>query len=351
MNKSDPTKLVGKILVTGGAGYLGSVLVPILLSRGYRVKVFDRFFFGREPLNGVVGNKSLQLITGDVRFIKENMLEGVEAIIDLAALSNDALGELNPEITLDINFRSRVRLVDKAKKAGVRKYILASSCSVYGFYNGLLDENSTTSPKTTYAKASLLAEKGVLKRCNDNFSVTVLRLGTLFGVSPRMRFDVVVNSMALSLFKKGNIIVYGGAQWRPLVHVSDAAYAFLLSLEADKKYVSGEIFNIGATSQSVQIYTLAKKILREISPRADLLHMDTTHDTRSYKVSCEKIKKILNYKTSITPVSGVREVYQALQSGKVSDTRKTKTFEWYKGLLNKDRKLFTKTVISKVLNE
>lgn len=323
-------------LITGGGGYLGSVLVPMLLSRGHKVIVIDRFFWGKEVFKKHTKNKNLILVKKDTRSIQRKDLKEVDIVIDLASLSNDPTGEINPKNTLDINYLARVRTAKISKSVGVKKYILASSCSVYGFRNVMLDEKSKLSPITTYAKASALAEKNTLKLRSNKFSVTVLRQGTLYGISPRMRFDLVVNTMCLSYFKDKHISILGGEQWRPLLHVADSARAFIMVAESNEKKVNGEIFNVGEDKQNYQIKNLAKLIAKALDNNPKIVIENTQSDFRSYKVSFKKISKKLGFKTKENPSSTAKEIYTALKTNKIKFTLRTKTLDWYIHLLSKD---------------
>ena len=324
------------ILITGGGGYLGSVIAPMLLERGYNVKIIDRFFWGKNIFAPYFGNKNLTLIEADTRFYLEDYLKNTDAVIDLAALSNDPAAEINPKITMDINCHARVRTAEMARKMGVKKYILASSCSVYGFNDNIADESSKTNPLTTYAKASCLAEEGILKLAQKNFCVTALRQGTLYGLSPRMRFDLALNTMALSVFKKNSVSVEGGQQWRPIVHVKDSANAFIKIAEADPKKINREIFNVGGSGQNFQIKNLALLIAKAINPKCQIITGKEKKDARSYQVSFEKIKNTIEYRPEISPEAGAKEVFNALKTGSVKDEIHTKTIDWYKHLLSKD---------------
>jgi len=322
-----------KVLVTGGAGYIGSILIQLLLERGYKVKCLDRFFFGRETLSHVAGDRNLEIIKDDIRWFDPSILEGVDAVMDLAALSNDPTGELNPELTMDINYRGKVRVAKLAKKYGVSRYILASSCSVYGFQEGMLNENSPTNPLTTYAKANLLAENEILPLGDDGFTVTALRQATVYGLSPRMRFDLAINGMVLGFFKNGKIpILRDGNQWRPFVHVRDTSRAFITVLEAEPEKVNGEIFNVGSNEQNVQIFPLAQLVAEAIGLPFEYEWYGFP-DNRSYQVSFDKIAQVLNFKPEFTPKEGAKEVYDALSEGRVKDDLKTITVKWYKHLL------------------
>ncbi|RLI78910.1 SDR family NAD-dependent epimerase/dehydratase [Archaeoglobales archaeon] len=322
-----------KVLVTGGAGYIGSVLIPMLLERGYKIKCLDRFFFGKETLYEVMGDPNLELIKDDIRWFDPSILRGVDAVIDLAALSNDPTGELDPFKTMDINYKGRVRVANLAKKYGVEKYILASSCSVYGFQDEIVNENSPTNPLTTYAKANLMAEKETLPLADDKFCVTVLRQATVYGLSPRMRFDLAINGMVLGFYKHGKIpIMRDGTQWRPFVHIKDTSKAFIMVLELSPDVVNKEVYNVGSNDQNVQIMPLAKLIAESIGIPFNFEWYGSP-DKRSYRVDFTKIKKSLGFKPKFTPKDGAREVYDALVEGKVTDSIKTRTVEWYKYLI------------------
>ncbi|MEW6048041.1 MAG: NAD(P)-dependent oxidoreductase [Bacillota bacterium] len=324
-----------RVLVTGGAGYIGAVLTETLLAAGHSVRCLDRFFFGRDAVAHLEREypDRLELVRGDVRWVGGEVFDSVDAVMDLAALSNDPTGELDPKKTLEINFEGRARIARLAKEHGVRRYILASSCSIYGFQDGVLDESSTPNPLTTYAKANLEAEKHVLPLANSDFTVVVLRQATVYGLSPRMRFDLAINGMVLGLFKKGTIpILRDGTQWRPFVHVRDTVRAFLLSLEAEPSAVSGQVFNVGADEQNLQIFPLAQTVAEAVGVpfRYEWYGLP---DHRSYRVSFKKVRSVLGFEPSYTPSEGAREIHEALRTGAVTDGMKTITLQWYKHLL------------------
>ena len=322
-----------EVLVTGGGGYIGSVLTSLLLERGYKVKCLDRFFFGKETLADIAGDPNLEIIKDDIRWFSPEILQNVDAVMDLAALSNDPSGELDPSKTMEINYKGRVRVANLAKKYGVSKYILASSCSIYGFQDEIVSEESPTNPLTTYAKANLSAENDVLPLADNNFCVTILRQATVYGLSPRMRFDLAINGMVLGFYKNGKIpIMRDGTQWRPFVHVKDTSRAFITVLESDPDTVNKEIFNVGSNNQNVQILPLAKLIAESIDLPFNFEWYGSP-DKRSYRVDFTKIERILGFKPKYTPKEGAREVYDALIEGKVTDSIKTRTVEWYKYLL------------------
>jgi nucleoside-diphosphate-sugar epimerase len=320
------------VLVTGAGGYIGSVLVPMLLGVGYRVIAVDRFFFGRETLPDE--RPDLDVLVQDIRRLEPQVFEGVGAVIDLAALSNDPSGELDPEKTWAINHRGRVRVATLAKAAGVARYILPSTCSVYGFQEGLLDETAAVNPLTTYAQANLQAERDVLPLADASFCAVVLRQATVYGLSARMRFDLAINGMVRGFFKNGKIpILRDGTQWRPFVHVHDTAQAMLRMLEADPRLISGQIFNVGSDDQNVQIMPLAQTVAEAIGvPFAFEWYGDPDH--RSYRVSFDKIRRVVQYSPSYGPSDGAREVYDALRASRVDpDDPRTITVRWYRHLI------------------
>ena len=308
------------VLVTGGGGYIGSVLIPMLLEGGYKVKCLDRFFFGEETLADVAGDPNLEIIKDDIRWFDPKILQDVDAVMDLAALSNDPSGELDPSKTIEINYKGRVRVANLAKKYGVSKYILASSCSVYGFQDEIVNEKSQTNPLTTYAKANLSAENEVLPLADDSFCVTVLRQATVYGLSPRMRFDLAINGMVLGFYKNRKIpIMRDGTQWRPFVHVKDTSRAFIMVLDSDPSTVNKEIFNVGSNDQNLQILPLAKLIAEAIDLPFEFEWYGSP-DKRSYRVDFTKIERVLGFKLKYTPRKGAREVYDALVEGKITDS-------------------------------
>jgi nucleoside-diphosphate-sugar epimerase len=323
-------------MVTGGAGYIGSVLMRHLLDRGFDVVCLDRFFFGMDSVSDI--SDRIKIVRGDVRWFDPDILNGVDAVFDLAALSNDPAGELDPQKTLDINYKGRARVADLAKKHGVSRYVLASSCSIYGFQEQLITEDSPVNPLTTYAKANYLAEQAALPLAEKGFTVTVLRQATVYGFSHRMRFDLAINGMALGFFKSGKIpIMRDGQQWRPFVHVKDTSRAFTAALEADLSLVNGQTFNVSSDNQNVQIFGLAKLVAESIGVPFQYEWYGSP-DNRSYRVSFEKIKRVLNYTTSYSPKEGAKEVFDALKEGRLNgDDPRTITVKWYKHLLESQR--------------
>lgn len=319
------------VLVTGAGGYIGTTLVPMLLGEGYRVRVVDRFFFGRGLLPD---HPNLEIVVEDTRKLTAAHVDGADAIIDLAAISNDPSGELFRQATLDINHRARVRTAGLGKKAGVRRYVLPSSCSIYGAQEEgvTADETSPSNPLTTYARANELAEHGVLALADESFCVVVLRQATVYGISPRMRFDLAVNGMTYGAWKTGQLpLMRDGTQWRPMVHVRDTARALMFMLEADPATVNGETYNVGSASNTYQISALGE-VVQACVPKDVEIEWYGDPDLRSYRVAFGKIET-LGYRAEKTAEDGVAEICRALDAGAVDRTIETITLDWYKELL------------------
>lgn len=337
-----------KVLVTGGAGYIGSILINHLLKEGYDVTCLDRFFFGDEYLKELSQTHNLSLIKDDIRWFNPDILNGIDVVLDLAAISDDPKNELDPVLTFDINQFGRFRVANLSKRHGVQKYILASSMSVYGFQSKPIDENSKISPISIYAQSHANVEKDVLPLNDEKFSVTALRFATVYGLSPRMRFDLAVNSMALNIYKKRIIPLRGGGkQWRPFIHLKDVARAYQKTMEAEQRTVSGQIFNVGSNNQNLQINKLAQMIGNSIGLPYKIEEYGTI-DKRSYVGNFDKIKRDLNFNTTKTPQDGSLEIYKALQNKLVTDSENSKTISWYKHLIEM-KKLMDSILINNII--
>ncbi|MCD6162470.1 MAG: SDR family oxidoreductase [candidate division Zixibacteria bacterium] len=322
------------VLVTGAGGYIGSVLTPKLLQKGYHIKAIDRFFFGLEKLSSHV---NLEIIRDDSRRLTDDHFKDVDYVIDLVALSNDPASEMFSDATWEINYQSRVNNAKRAKKMGVKRYILPSSCSIYGFTEDIVDETSRTNPLSTYSKANKKAEQGVLPLADDNFAVIVMRQATVFGFSPRMRFDLAINGMTYGAWKTHKLpLMRDGSQYRPMVHVQDTTDVMLLLLEHDSDMISGQIFNVGSEQCNYQIRSLAG-IVSDVVSRMTNSKVDIEWygdpDHRSYRVNFSKIEKTLNWQAKYSGENGVVEIVEALKNGQTDKTSKTITLQWYNELV------------------
>jgi nucleoside-diphosphate-sugar epimerase len=315
------------------------VLVDELVNGGYRVTAVDRYFFGEEVFQQHRANPNFRQMKADIRDLRPQDFEGVNTVCDLAALSNDPSADLDPQLTESINFAGRLHVAKCARAAGAKRYILSSSCSVYGVGDGdALDETATARPLTNYAKASLRAEEHTKELMTDDFSWTAVRNATVFGLSRRMRFDLVINLMTLNAVQKGKIFILGGGrQWRPLVHVRDAAQAFIHIMQAPRDKVHGQLFNVGFGNY--QVLGLAY-IVRETLPfpiEVELAPDDM--DKRNYKISFEKLRTFLGSGPRLTIPEGIREIYEAIKAGRVFPGPETSTVGWYRALLEAERLL------------
>lgn len=331
---------MSKVMVTGAGGYIGTQLVRDLVANGNDVVALDRYFFGMEPMQEFINNPKVQIVKNDIRDLVEKDFQNIDAVCDLACLSNDPAGEIDPELTYQINRDGRIHVAKTAKKAGVKKYIISSSCSVYGQGgDNKLTEESPTNPLSVYAKSTLQAEQENLSLADNNFSVTSLRNATVFGLSTRMRFDLVVNLMTLTAFQKGRIIVMGGGnQWRPLVHVSDVSKAFMTVIQSEDKNVNKEVFNVGL--DNFQIKNLAYLVRENIPVKVEIDFAPDDADKRDYNVSFDKAKKI-GVLPEYSIEKGIIDIYRGIKLGKVETGTKTITVQWYKSILEANKLIET----------
>lgn len=330
------------VLVTGGAGYVGSTLVPLLLRSGLRVTVLERFYFGAELLLDAcpAEREALRLVRGDVRTVSEELFEDVDAVVDLAGISNDPACELDGELTRAINREGALRVASLAHYAGVPRLVFASSCSVYGSgHDRVLDEDSPTEPVSLYARCKLEAERELLRLgVESDLCVTSLRLATIFGLSGRMRFDLAVNLMTRNAYLDQRIVVQGGGrQWRPFVHVRDVARAVLNVLSQPPAKVRGRVFNVGSSEQNYQMQVLARRV-RDRIPGTEIDVVPSDPDRRSYRVRFDRIRDELDFKTETSVEEGVDEIREALASGRLDPAdRRWHTLQHYRFLAEVER--------------
>jgi nucleoside-diphosphate-sugar epimerase len=305
-----------KVLVVGGAGYIGSVLSKSLWSGGHDVTVLDLMLFGDESLRHLLGEKRFRVVHGDIRDIDalRDIVPGHDALILLAAIVGEPACNRDEAAAVETNLQGTRNVLKVAKEANVSRFIFASTCSNYGVSNSddLVTEHAPLQPLSTYSETKVTAEAEILAEANGNFFPTVLRFSTAFGVSPRMRFDLLVSDFTLAAVRDRKVVVYGEQFWRPFVHISDIASAIHRVLEADPSVVSGEVFNVGSNEANVQKEELARSVAR-IVPETELEFVERNHDPRSYRVDFTKIRERLGFQAAWTVEDGIQEVYQALR--------------------------------------
>ena len=307
-----------KVLVTGGAGHVGSVLVQNLLEKGYNVTVLDKMIFGDEGLTSLP-TENLKIVKGDIRDrnIVDKATQNIGAVIHLAAISNDPCSELDHKLTKEVNYEGTVNLLNNAKKNGVERFIYASSSSVYG----IKDEPNVTEdlpldPLTIYSKTKTWSEKVVKEANDDDFTTVNIRPATVCGYSPRMRLDLVVNILTAHAIMNRKIIVFGGSQERPNIHIKDIADLYTLMLQLPKEKIEGEAFNVGFENHTVM--KLAE-IVKEVVGDDVKIEVQDTDDLRSYHISSDKLIRTAGYKPKRKIKDAILDIKSAFEDGRIQD--------------------------------
>jgi nucleoside-diphosphate-sugar epimerase len=311
---------VDNVLVIGGAGYIGSVLTGMLLDLGKRVTVFDRLLFGAESLAAFSGHQKFDLVQGDLRDISavSQAVRGRDAVVLLAALVGEPACDRDPDETVDVNYLGTRNAAEACRYYRVPRLLFASTDSCYGIQEGILYEDSPLKPISLYAELKRDMEKEILALAGPDFHPTILRLATIYGLSPRMRFDLIINILTMHAVVNNKIKIFGGKQWRPLVHVADAAQGFITAMQAPMDKVGSQVFNIGSNEQNYQIGYLGD-LVRESLPSIAIETIEQPPDLRDYHVNFDKAGKVMGYRTTHTVADGIREIEAALRSGIIAD--------------------------------
>lgn len=326
------------VLVVGGAGYIGSIVSANLLDAGYDVIVLDALLYGDSSLEALAGRPGFQLIAGDTRetALVQDLLQRVGSVIHLGEIVGDPACDLDPIVSWSVNHHATSRLVSMAASSGVRRFVYPSSCSVYGATDELAYEGGGLNPVSLYGHLKRESEKEVLRHASARFHPTVFRLATAYGLSPRPRFDLVVNILAGRGAAEGSIVVQGGGQWRPFVHVADVAGLLARTIEHRTDEISGEIFNLGSNAQNHTIADVAEMVKAEL-PSVTVLVSDTV-DHRNYRVSFDKVADILDFQPKRTVADGVAEIVRAVDNGHVGNIR-TPTYSNVRALVETSARL------------
>jgi len=306
------------VLVIGGAGYIGSILTRKLLKEGYRVRVLDLFLYGDESLKAIIDNVRLEIFEGDSRNINTviRAMDGVDTVIHLGEIVGDPACALNDNLTIDINVAATRMIAQAAQGFGISRFIYVSSCSVYGFSDGWSNELSDLNPVSLYAKAKITAEKALFEIKDDDFICSILRLGTVFGMSYRPRFDLVVNLLAAKAIQDKKITVIGGDQWRPFIHVKDVANVILKVVQSPKEVINKKIFNVGIGNYTISDVA---KLINDKIPESETIELDFEDDPRNYRVEFNRLNKEVNYIPSYTLENGIDEIIEAYDNGIISN--------------------------------
>lgn len=308
------------VLVIGGAGYIGSALLPKLLKQGYSVRLLDLFLYGDEPIKEYLNHPRLEIICADFRQIDKivEAVKGVHSVIHLGGIVGDPACALNEELTIEVNLMAVKMTAEICKGFRVKRFIFASTCSVYGASDNVLDERSKLNPVSLYAKTKIACEQVLQKMADETFSPIILRFSTIFGLSGRTRFDLVANLLTAKAHFENKITVFGGDQWRPFLHVDDAAESVMFVLKSVIEKVHNQVFNVGGDKLNYTLGQLGEIVSQQV-PAAQLLDMGQDGDRRNYRVNFSKISRELNFSPKWTLEKGVAQVLAAITAGKVVD--------------------------------
>jgi nucleoside-diphosphate-sugar epimerase len=310
------------VLVVGGAGYIGSVLVRKLLKGGWRVRVLDRLLYGEESLAALYGRPDFELVQGDFRNVEAvvRAVQRMSAIVHLGAVVGDPACALDEQFTFEVNLAATRMIAEVGKGYDIRRFLFASSCSVYGASDETLDEGSPVAPLSLYARTKLESENLLLSIMSDSFSPVLLRFATVCGMSYRPRFDLVVNLLAAQAIFDKKITIFGGGQWRPFVHVDDVAEAIIGCLEAPLVLVSGQVFNVASHASNYRLSEIGDVIKRAV-PDVEVSVQQAAEDERNYRVSCERIQRRVGFEATKTVEDAVLDIVQAVRTGRVANYR------------------------------
>jgi nucleoside-diphosphate-sugar epimerase len=311
------------VLVVGGAGYIGSIVVGKLLARGYRVRLLDNLIYGRQAIEPFLTNSRLEFVQGDSRNIQDvvRAISTAKDVILLAAIVGDPACAEDDANALQINYAATRMMLEIAQGRGIERFLFASSCSVYGASDNVMDEKSETVPISLYAETKLNSERVLLEAKSKSFHPTILRFATVFGLAPRPRFDLVVNLLTARAIQDGAITIYNGDQWRPFIHVSDVAEAIVETLAAPLESVSAEIFNVGDDSLNFTLAQVAGKIRTHI-PQTRIEYL-VNEDRRNYRVSFRKIRDCIGFTAKRTVEDGILEIKRAFERGEIFNYRQS----------------------------